>query len=234
MAFQRNTLISDAFRKIGALGDFESLTSAQTLAGARAVRTFANHLINKGEIIFAQVDVNIPLSVFTTNTVSIGPSQTINQPRPFKMLNVQRRDNLSKTSIDLQTESILDYKDLTNFDVVGTPIAYTYKPLVNSGSISLWPRPDSYWTANGELNLVYDSQIQDIPDTAPDVTINMPDNWELAMVYNIAYILAPEYGFGQMDRAELRAQSKEMLDEVLAYEVEEASAFIRPDVRSFK
>ena len=234
MSFQRNVVIQDAFRKIGALGDFESLTTAQTTAGARAVKTFADHLINKGQIIYAQIDVDVPLSAFTVNTVSIGPGQTLNLTKPYKMLNIQRKDNLSKTAIDLQNDSILDYKDLTNFDVVGTPIAYAYKPLVNTGNISIWPRPDFYWITNGSLNLVYEAQIQDIPETLGDVTINMPDNWQLAMIYNVAKHLAPEYGYGQMDKQTLDREARDLLEEALSYSVEEASVYIRPDFRSFK
>lgn len=234
MSFQRNAVIVDAFRKIGGLGDYETLNTAQQLAGARAIKTFANHLINKGQIIFAQVDVDVPMSVFTTNTVSVGPGQTVNLTKPFKVLNAQRKDNLSKTAIDLQNDSILDYKDLTNFDVVGTPIAYSYKVLVNTGTLSVWPRPDAYWLANGAVNLVFEAQLQDIPETLGDVTINMPDNWELAIIYNVAMHLAPEYGYGQMDKQTLDKTAKDLLEEVLSYEVEEASIFIRPDNKLYK
>lgn len=230
----RDQIITAAFRKIGALGDYEALDTPRRDAGIAAINPMIKAFATKGMPLWAITEKYIPFSTWTTNpTISIGPGATVNQvDKPLKILQASRRDNSTPTApvdVDLNIYTYDDYRSVTNKNTPGTPIYLFYQPLGYTGQISLWNLPDTYWKTNGQLYIRYQRQFQDF-DTSSDEP-DFPVEWHEALIYNLAVRLAPEYGLALNDRVTLKQEAKEFLDDALSFGTEEGSLYIFPDAR---
>jgi hypothetical protein len=58
--------------------------------------------------------------------------------------------------------------------------------------------------------------------------LDFPVYWTQAVVYNLAWSLAPEYGIPPTDRQVLAAEAKYWKDEALSYGSEEGSFYMQP------
>lgn len=228
----RDSLISSAFRKIGALGDYETIDAHRLAAGVAAINPMVKALASKGMPIWAITEQYLPFTHWgTSSTVSIGPGATINQVvKPLKIKQVIRRDNrvpANPVDTEMSIYTYQEYENLPTKNVVGAPLHLFYQPLAYIGEISLWPRPDTYWTTHGQLYIRYQRPFQDFdsPTNWPD----FPVEWHEALIYSLAARLAPEYGVPLNERAALRAEAKEFIEEALSFGTEEGSLFLFPD-----
>jgi hypothetical protein len=230
----RDTIITAAFRKIGALGDYETLDTVRRDAGIAAINPMIKAYAAKGMPLWAITEKYIPFSTWTTSpTVTIGPGATINQPdKPLRVLQASRRDNSVVTQpvdVDLNIYTYDEYRSLANKNIPGTPIHFFYQPLAYTGAISLWNLPDTYWKTNGQLYIRYQRQFQDFDSSSDEP--DFPVEWHEALIYNLAVRLAPEYGLSMNDRTMLKAEAKEYLEEALSNGTEEGSLYLYPDTR---
>jgi len=235
----RNEIISGAFRKIAALGDFELITDSQNAgkltAGIAAINPMIKAMHAMGMPVWAITEQYLPFTSWaSTPTVSIGPGATINQPiKPLKILQALRRDNsvlLNPIDTPLEILSYQGYQDLADKKTISTPTGLFYQPLAYTGQITLWPLPDSFWQANGQLYIKYQRPFQDF-DSATDEP-DFPVEWHEALEYRLAVRLAPAYGLSLPDRQILKQEAKEAFDEAKGFDVEEGSFFIRPASRN--
>lgn len=230
----RDQIITYAFRKIGALGDYETLDTVRRDAGIAALNPMIKAYAAKGMPLWAITEQYLPLTHWASSpTVTIGPGGTINQSvKPLKILQVSRRDNSVPTQpidVDLNVYTYDEYRSLSNKYAQGTPIYYFYQPQAYLGSLTLWNLPDTYWTTNGQLYIRYQRQFQDF-DSSTDEP-DFPVEWHEALIYNLAVRLAPEYGLSLNDRMTLKQEAKEYLDEALSNGTEEGSLYIFPEKR---
>lgn len=232
----RNEIIQAAFRKMGRLGDFESITdvanTAKLNAGIAAINPMIKAFANKGMPVWA---ISEQLLSFTpwasTKTVSIGPGATINQlVKPLKILQAVRVDNsnpTTPTNVQLEIYTYQNYENLSSPLSPGTPTTIFYQPLNYTGEISLWPLPSAYWQTNGQLYIRYQRQFQDF-DSATDEP-DFPVEWHEALIYSLAARLAPEYSVPMPDRQMLKQEAQAAVDDALSFETEEGSLFLMPD-----
>lgn len=234
----RNDLIQNAFRKIGALGDFEAITdsanSGKLSAGTAAINPLVKALANKGMPVWAITEVSIPMSNFATSGFkTIGPSQTISLAyKPLKLLQAIRRDNVvAATPIDAEMNvyTQTDFLTLSSKAATGAPVHIHYQPLAYHGQLRVWPLPDTYWQTNGTILARFQRPFQDF-DASTDEP-DFPPEWHEAIIYQLAVRLAPEYGLASLDRQALKADAKEILDDALSFGTEEGSMYVRPETR---
>ena len=90
-------------------------------------------------------------------------------------------------------------------------------------TVSVYPVPDNS-TDVIHLQATYKLQDLDGSDDNPD----FPEEWLNALVYGLAYQLAPEHKVARNDRIDLRADAERFRTTARNGTTEEASLFIKP------
>jgi hypothetical protein len=93
--------------------------------------------------------------------------------------------------------------------------------------LSLWPLPTSTEVSAYTLQLTYQRPFEGF--TAAGETTDFPQEWQNALIYNLAAELAPEYGVPLEDRKMLHGMAEKHLNTALQAGVEEASFYFMPD-----
>jgi len=228
----RDQIISNAFRKINALGDYETLTGDNRLtAGINAINPVIKNLMAKGMPVWAITETTVAFSNFSTALpVSIGIGQTINSVAPLKVIQALRKDDLTGIDVPMNIYTYEDYEILSNKTATGAPVHIFYQPLRNTGNIKVWPLPDTgYWQVNGSLYMRYHRPYQDM--TASTDELDFPVEWHLPVTYALAYSLAPEYGVDMGNRQQLFNDMQYYINEALSFGTEEGSIYLQPRYR---
>lgn len=117
-----------------------------------------------------------------------------------------------------------DYFSKPNKDTQGTPTEFYYNPSLGTGTFYVWPLPiDSHFY----LNLTAYRQIQIFVN--PTDTLDMPDEDQQGVIWNLAREIAPEYGVDQATMTLIMTMAQGWLDRVEKFDVEEASVIFMPD-----
>jgi hypothetical protein len=116
-----------------------------------------------------------------------------------------------------------------NTESTGVPTSYTYQPKINLGVLSLWPLPDSTSATAYTLQLTYQRPFEGF--SAAGETPDFPQEWQNALIYNLAVSLAPEFGVPLEDRKLLMQEAEKHLNNALQGSAEEASFYFQIDRR---
>lgn len=198
----RDQIITDALRKVGAIDEEATPTAAQLTIGARTLNGVIKTLAGHAGMPLWAVD-NTQFSLTATNNYTIGISQTINVPKPAKIVSARRLDNTLTTRIPMEIISIDEFNRLPKIDVTGLPVMLAYNPdSIFSGNISIFPKPDTYTIANCVISIRYHRMFQDF-DSGTD-TPDFPPEWNLPLVFHLAYALSPDYGVPKQDKSDLK------------------------------
>lgn len=221
----RDFIITEAFRKIGALGDGVPLDSTRLSIGAGVLSPMVQSFSSYGLLIWTLDRITIPLNYWNGQPkLTIGPAAQYRTPyKPLKCLEAVRNDDLS--SVDMIKLANRDYETQTNKTTTGVPTMFYYKPNAYEGEIYLWQPPDDYWSNNGSITFVFQRQIQDLTTSTDEP--DFPQEWTEALIYQLAIRLAPNYGLAPNDRGMLKQEAKEALALVLGADQEEGSLFIK-------
>lgn len=115
--------------------------------------------------------------------------------------------------------------NILNSSSTGKPVQYTYQSFINSGELLIWPKPDKAYT----LEITYQEQHQGFTSG-----INTPDftqEWQNALVYGLASLLAPEYGLPLQDRQYLDKRAEQHIDIAKDFDYENTSLFFQVNRR---
>jgi len=246
-ATNTSTVINAALRKINRLGDFESVTTGDKRYDAALLAL--NPLLQRNSVLhgmplWAVNEATIAFSTTgldTTTGTLIGISQTINQVAPLRIIQAIRRDNSNATypiDVPLEIYTYDYYESLSSKSSTGTPVGIFYQPIAasstgvpNMGRIKLWLLPDTYWTttASGQLIIRYVRPFQDQVDTTGEV--DFPNYWIMALTYQLAYALAPDYGLDPTQRGFLKKDMEYEVEIAMGGGTEEGSFNIKPRTR---
>jgi hypothetical protein len=138
--------------------------------------------------------------------------------RPL-MINSCRR-NYDDQDLPMWQSSYKAYMDLPNKDVVGTPVQWTFQPLRTTALLYIWQPTDDM---GFKINFTYQKSFETFLDGADDP--DFPQEWLEALVYNLAFRIAPRYGRVNVV-SEQEAERK--LQKALSWDNEEASMFFQP------
>lgn len=224
----RAQVIAGALRKLGVLASGASPTTAQTNDGAEALNALVKAFHADGMPLWA-----ITSNTFTvtsgTSSYTIGPSKTINTAAaPLKVIQAWR--NLSgQADVPMNVYNRYDFNALPTLSTItGKPINIYYQPGhtagVGSGTIYLWPTPDDSTTT---VTIEYQRPFDDMDAT--DNNFDFPSYWMQALIYNLAWSLAPEYGTPPTDRDRIATEAKYWKEQALSYGSEEGSIFFAPE-----
>lgn len=242
-ADQANNLavISAALRKINRLGDFETLTTSDKryIAALAALKVLCKEFSNYGMPLWAIEELSIPFSnagFADINGVTIATAGAdVTNIAPMKVIQALRRDTSCDIDVPMQLYTQDYYNTLSKKDACGAPLGFTYYPTNTSvvtpvvGLLKVWPLPDTYWTTNGAIYIRYQRPIQDVGTDTGD--LDFPAEWQRAMIYNLAYDLAPEYGIDINLRAALKGDKDKLIEQALGFMTEEGDFNIQPRIR---
>jgi hypothetical protein len=224
----RNEYIEAATRKLGVVADGQTLSATNYTNGMYAFNALIGEFRGLGMPLWARYSYSFS-PTNGTSSYSIGISQTLNTPYPLKMLQAYRSDSGASTRIPI--EIVSDYNfNLYPSNSSGFPIQLSYQPKVNLGTIKLWPTPDAT-AATSTITIVYQRPTEYM-STSTD-TLDVPEEWTNAIIYNLATRLAPEWGVPLPDRDHLKKEAKEMLDRALEFGQEDGSLFFQPMRQGF-
>jgi len=117
----RDDIIKRALRLIGALAQGETPTSDQTAEAAVALNSLVKAWQADGMPLWALKKYSVPL---TADTVSyrIGVGQTINTPKPLRIVQAYNHDTVSEVDIPMRIITKQEYNILGNKTSSGNPM----------------------------------------------------------------------------------------------------------------
>jgi hypothetical protein len=223
----RDSIVKAAMRKIGALAQGQTPSTEDYTNGTEALNNLVAEFQTLGMPLWSKKELNITFIV-NQKAYTIGVGQTINTAFPLKVLQAWTT-LISGTGSRQQLEprSVYDYNILpSDTTTTGSPSTYEYQPFINYGVLKVWPAPDATVAGLKQLTISYMAPFEDFVSSAD--TPYFPKEWNNALVYGLAALLAPEWGVPIQDRNMLRGEAKEHLETVLDFGMEEASMFFQP------
>jgi hypothetical protein len=212
-------LITDALELLGVLGEEEPLTAVDLQRGLK----WLNYLLKAWQ----------PDGVMTWTLTEGGPF-TLTQgdfdidfaaggdvedvPLDIQSVRVTR----SGGTIPMSPLSREDYFNLPNRTAQGYPTQYYYDKQRDSGVLYLYQAPNAVlttieWTQRRPIMIL----------TAANDSIDVPEEWDLALVSGLASLLIPIYGKSGTPRAaDIRAQAGEAYSSVKAFDIDEGESSI--------
>jgi hypothetical protein len=223
-SINRDALITSALRKLMVLPSGGTASAAQLSDGATALNALVKAFHADGMPLWAIASYSFD-TVTDTATYTIGPSKTLNTVAwPQKIIQAHRT-TAGENKIPLRVENRYDFKDLPVAGS-GLPIILYYQPYSLYGEITLWPAPED---ATHEIIIQYQRPFEDMDASTDD--FDFPSYWMQALIYNLAWTLAPEYGIPPTDRGLLQKEAMFWKGEALSYGTEEGSMYMSPNTR---
>jgi hypothetical protein len=212
-----NDLITQAYAKLGIPGESNSLSVTQLSDGLSRLSGVVSLAVTDG----------MPLWKRTTVTVSPSAiSQKYTLTDSIKVADVFIHD-VGGSRYSLQEKSLYDFNKLPT-NLISIPIHYIYQPSNQGGVVSIWPlTSDATTIAEKQLEIVYQKEFDGM--VLQSDVLDFPSYWNLAIIYKLATVLAPEYGVPLLDRNSLKEETKEFWKLASDYGDETGSLFIQPD-----
>ena len=230
-------IIESALRKIGQLGDWETMSTSDVryINARRVLNTMLKALQAKGMQLWKISDLVIPFSALSTGATTVGlagSGSSVTVPaQPLKLQTAVRRDTSVTPNIETEVNIISynEYMLMPEKAQIGAPTQVAFVPKRILSEVYVYNAPDSYWVANGSLVLRCQFPFDDMTATTQD--IDFPAYWNEAVIYSLAVRLAPEYGLPLGERGALRDEAEKAVELAESFGSEDASVFFSPDRR---
>lgn len=223
----RDSIISAALRKLGVLAKGQSPDAEDLSTGTEALNNLVAQFQTLGMPLWSLVTSNITM-VAGQQTYTIGVGQAVNQAFPLKIVQAWSDPVAGGGRQPITEMSIYDFNLLpATTQTSGTPAQFTYQPLVNYGKLRLWPIPDASTVAARTLTLSYIAPFDEFVSAGD--TPYFPKEWNNALIYGLASLLAPEFQIPLNDRNLLVKEAKDHLDIALDFGLEMASITFSPE-----
>ena len=221
-SLQRDAVINGALRKLAVLSGGSSAAAYETTNAAEALNAMIKGFQADGMPVWAIKSYTMT-TVSGTSAYNIGVSQTLNTPMPLKVLQAYRNQTNS-VNVPMNIYTNYNYNLLPLSTSSGVPINLYYQPLSTYGTINLWPIPSDSPTT---ITLVYQRPFEDMNIATDD--FDFPSYWTEALIYGLAWRLAPEYGIPLQDRAAFQKEAEFFHQQALFFGQEEGSIYLSPD-----
>lgn len=221
----RDSICAAALRKIGAIALGQTASTTEITNASEALNNLVAEFQTLGMPLWARKDSSITMTATSTYTIGVG--QTTNIPFPLKILQAWTVPTAGGSVQELWPNAIDVFNRLPTSGATGIPSQYSYQPFINYGVLRVWPVPDSTAIADRTLHISYLYPFEGF--TAAADTPYFPREWNNALIYGLADLLAPEYGVPPEDRMTLKKEAKEHRELALDFGMENASLTFSPD-----
>lgn len=142
--------------------------------------------------------------------------------RPLRVIDARRKDT-SDVPIDVVSRN--EYFNLPNKTNNGSINQVYYDPQLTTGKLYIWPTGNTA-TDKIEIDLMLPIEDFDSSNIDPD----FPQEWLLALKWNLASHLGPEYGLDLKRQYYLDGKAEKFLNSVLDFDAEGGSVYFQVDV----
>ena len=232
----RDEVIASALRLCGVLAEGQTASTQQKSDCAEALNLLLKSYGTKGWLLWVYEKLTVPLTSGLA-TYTVGPTGALVANRPIRLAqayirNIDVTPNFDTPLIMLTRQQ---YEMLTPKGVAGQPNSFYYEQQLGSstapgyGTIYLWP----VYNASPNSVLVVNSQrpIQDIASggTASTQQFDIPQEWFLALKWQLASEIGPEYGVTERTQQRIDQKADFYLREVVDFSTaEEPSVYFQP------
>jgi hypothetical protein len=219
----RDSAISSALRKLAVLPSGGTASATQISDASDALNAMIKGFHADGMPLWAinQYTFN---TVANTGSYNIGTGQTLNTPMPLKVIQGYRVEQPGAVNIPLLVYNHYDYNLLPVNATSGEPVNLFYQPFSTYGVLKLWPTPIDATTT---ITIVYQRPFEDM-NTSTD-NFDFPPYWSEAIIYGLAWRLAPEYGIPIQDRQVIQKEAEYFHQMAMSFGTEEGSISFMPD-----
>lgn len=221
----RDEIIGGALRLSGVVAEGSTPTSDQITTAAQALNMLIKALQVDGMPLWAVKEYTMSLTA-STGSYNIGIGETINTPKPLKVLQAYLRNTTSNIDIPLRLVTRDEYNRLGNKISTGVPSQLWYNPQRDKGTITIYPIPGTTEASTYTITLIYQRPFEDF-DASTD-NPDFPQEWYEAIKYGLAVRMAGEYGVPLEDRRQLMQEYILIKNDALGFGTEEGSFFIFP------
>lgn len=226
----RNLIIEGALRILGVTAQGESPNSDMITEAASALNMMVKAWEADGMPLWATKEYSIPLTA-SVASYRIGVGQTINTPKPLRVLQAFLRNTSTNIDIPMRVLTRSEYNLLGNKAITGQPIQVYYDPQRVYGDLYVFPTPDSNSETNTQIHIIYQRPFEDFNSSTDEP--DFPQEWFDALKFGLASRLAPEYGLGILERNDLKQTALQLKQEALNFGTEEGSLYFSVDVRDY-
>ena len=207
-AYTCSQAITAAFRKMGV---YDTYTSSPTTTDLSNGMEALNLILKDWSIdlkIWLVNQVQLTLTA-AKNQYVIGPSgPDLITDKPLSIVKGHRHQNDSGIDVPLTRLSRKEYDMLGLKTSTGPTTQIYYQPGQTSGTLWLYPTPDTYTATYAYLDLWVQTAIPDVINTT-DVPV-IPNEWYRTLVYAIAEDLMPEYRVPIQTQQMITLKAKEL------------------------
>ena len=219
-----DSICAAALRKIGAIALGQTASTTEITNASEALNNLTAEFQTLGMPLWARKDSSITMTATSTYTIGVG--QTTNIPFPLKILQAWTVPTAGGSVQELWPNAIDVFNRLPTSGATGIPSQYNYQPFINYGVLRVWPVPDSTTITDRTLHISYLYPFEGF--TAAADTPYFPREWNNALIYGLADLLAPEYGVPLEDRSTLKREAKDHREIALDFGMENASLTFAP------
>lgn len=216
----RDQAISMALRKLGVLPSGITASTSQINDCVDSVQAICKALNADGMPLWKIDSITFPTVIGTVN-YSVGVGQTVSIPKPLKVIKALATPSGSD-AVPMDLLNRYDFLDLPS-SAASMPLTLMYINDRTTGTFSLWPQPDAVYT----ITVLYQSPFEDMDASTND--FDFPAEWMMAIVYLLAWAMAPEYSIPILDRQQLQKEAEYWHQYALSLGSEEGSIKFRPD-----
>lgn len=226
----RDDIIKRALRMLGVLSQGQTPSATQYTESSFALNCLVKAYLAEGMPLWAMTTYVVSLTA-GVNSYTIGPGQTINTPKPLKIIQAYNKDINSNVDIPIRIVSKQEYNLLGNKESSGNPIQIYYDPQRVYGVLHVFPTPTSVEQTNNRIYIVYQRPFEDIDSSADEP--DFPQEWFDVLCYGLATRLAPEYGLPIEDRRALMQEYTMIKNDALSFGTEEGSMYFQVEYRGW-
>lgn len=216
-----NSLIDEAFDLIGVGSEGESISADMYVRAKRSLNLMLLSW-NADEATWRR-------EVDALTLVSGQAAYVLSTPRPMRVEAARRKNTASGYETPMTMWSRQEYLDQPNKTTsLSTPVNFYFDRQRDDATIYLWPAPS---TAVAAANTVQMDVLRPmfLMDVSND-TLDLPQEWHEAVVYNLAVRLMPKYPVNDPAQGQLViAQAGNLLALMKAFDQEQSSIFLQPE-----
>lgn len=223
----RDQIIKGALRKLAVLPSGGVPSTNQINDAADALNALIKAFQAEGMPVW-KITSKTLTTVAGNSTYTIGPAVTPSTTQfvgaqPLKVIEAFYT-TLGGNNTPMNVYNRYDFMQLPQSGASGTPLNVYCQPLATGNTtVMVWPTPVDSTTT---ITLHYEATLEDV--SASTDNVDFPAYWIQALVYNLAWTLAPEYGIPPSDRTLLAGEAKYWAQEALSYGSEEGSIYLSP------
>ncbi len=227
-SMSRDSIISKALSKLGVVGEGETASASQIADCIDDLNGILAEFQTLGMPLWKREELAITL-VSGQKEYTIGEGQAINTPYPYKLSQANLAIAGSTSRMNMTILAHYDYNNLP-VTTTGTPIQVTYQPFIDYGVLSVWPVPNSSVPAGSQIVITYQRPLYKF--TSGTETLDCPQEWYNAVIYQLAHVKSDDYSLPLEDRRWLEKQAEKRLGGALSGGTEDSSIFFFPDRRN--